>query len=347
MAKIVFGVCGVGSGHYTRSKVLLDHLNKKHELLIIAGLSAYDKLKKQYKNVAWVDGIEFGFKGNKITNLSTILKNLRKVSIRNYLNIKRLKNKIDEFKPDLIISDWELFTNVYARERKKKLINVDNEHFILYGKINLDTKYRIDYYKSYIISKLFNYGETIIIGLPGQKLRIHKNATIVNPIIKDEIKKLKNTNEDFIVVYKSISNYGKIIELLKIAKPTKFIVYGFDVEKEEDNIIFKIFSEEEFLKDLARSKGVILDGNMTLISEAIYLNKPMLVLPLKNYFEQILNASYVKNNKFGIMAEELNLEILNQFLIGLEKFNKKTYEPGNETLIKKVDSIIEERKWEK
>ena len=45
--RILYGVCGVGAGHYSRSKILIEYLlKKKHELFIIGGLSAYDYLKK-------------------------------------------------------------------------------------------------------------------------------------------------------------------------------------------------------------------------------------------------------------------------------------------------------------
>ena len=341
MTKILFGVCGVGAGHYIRSKVIIDHLSKKHEILIIAGLSAFTYLKKQYKNVYWVDGIEFGIKDDKIVSLNTLTKNLKKISIKNYLNLKRLKKKVEEFKPDIVISDWELFTTLYARDKKLKTISVDNEHFILYGQIKFDKKYRLDYYKTYLVSKLFKYGESIVIGLPGQKLRNEREATIVNPIIRRELTHLKPKNEGHILVYKSITNNQKLIDLFKKTK-ARFIVYDCESEITEGNVQFKKFEEKQFLKDLANCRGVITTGGITLISEAIYLKKPLLVIPIKKHFEQILNAEYVKEHNLGMMIEDLDLKTLNVFLLNLERFATKKYEPGNKILFEIIEHKIKE-----
>ncbi len=339
MAKIVFGVCGVGAGHYIRSKVIIEHLSKKNDLIIIAGLNSYEKFKKHYKNVYLVDGLEFGLRENKIVTLTTIIKNLKKISIKNYLNIKRLKNKLDDFKPNIIISDWELFTNLYARDKKLNLISIDNEHFILYGLINFEKKYRLDYYKTYLFSKLFNYGKAIIIGLPGQKLR-QENMYIVNPILRKEIVKLKIKNDGHILVYPSIVKNEKLIELLKNIK-ARFILYNYNYNnKIEGNIIFKKFDEKEFLKDLASSRGIITTGGFTLISEATYLKKPLLVMPIKNHFEQILNAQYVKENNLGMIMEEPNSRTIEIFLLNLERFGTKKYEPGNKKLFRLLDEMI-------
>ena len=86
MARILYGVCGVGAGHYTRSKILLEYLIKKHEVIIIGGLAAYSYLRKYFDNVHYVEGLEFEFKENKVLAVSTIIKNLRKK--------KKKKNKI-------------------------------------------------------------------------------------------------------------------------------------------------------------------------------------------------------------------------------------------------------------
>ena len=214
---------------------------------------------------------------------------------------------------------------------------------MLYGKIKLDTKYRIDYYKAYLIAKLFKYGETIIIGLPGQKLRNEKEASIINPLLRKEILKLKDGRNNNILVYKSITINNNLIDLLKKVA-AKFIVYGESIENIDENITFKKFEEKEFLKDLANCKGVITTGGLTLISEAIYLKKPLLIIPIRNHFEQILNALYIKENNMGLISDNLDQRTLEIFLLNLEKFNKINYKPGNKKLFDILDNEIKKLK---
>ena len=63
--RILYGVCGVGAGHYSRSKILIEYLlKKKHELFIIGGLSAYDYLKKDFENVYYAKGLQIALNNN-------------------------------------------------------------------------------------------------------------------------------------------------------------------------------------------------------------------------------------------------------------------------------------------
>ncbi len=55
----------------------------------------------------------------------------------------------------------------------------------------------------------------------------------------------------------------------------KFIIYGFYKNKNLGNVILKDFSEKEFYGDLSACKAVITNGGFTLISEALYLKKPV------------------------------------------------------------------------
>ena len=83
MARILFGLCSVGLGHVIRSKILIDHLIKKHDLFIVAGHNSYTYLRKYYGNrVHNIEGLELVFRKNMVLSLRTLLKNLRKSESR-------------------------------------------------------------------------------------------------------------------------------------------------------------------------------------------------------------------------------------------------------------------------
>src|SRR3989344_6063018 len=155
MAKILFGVCGVGYGHAVRSKILLDYLTKKNNVMVIAGLVAYDYLKANFKNVNRVDSLEFAFKDNKVLTLNTVLKNIGKISKKNYYSLKRLKTKIDHFAPEVIISDFEPFSIYYGKDRKLKILGFDNEHYLIEGKLDVPEKYKIEFLKNRFVVSFY------------------------------------------------------------------------------------------------------------------------------------------------------------------------------------------------
>ena len=123
-----------------------------------------------------------------------------------------------------------------------------------------------------------------------------------------------------------------------------FIVYGFNIEKVEKNITFRKFNEDQFFKDLGSCKAVLTNGGFTLISESIYLKKPVLSIPVKGQFEQILNAIYLERLGYGEFHEELSVDVILNFLSNLDIYNKslKSYsQDGNKALLKELDNLIE------
>jgi UDP:flavonoid glycosyltransferase YjiC (YdhE family) len=82
----------------------------------------------------------------------------------------------------------------------------------------------------------------------------------------------------------------------------------------DGNLVYRPFSEKGFIDDLRTARAVIAGGGYTLMSEAVYLRKPVLSLPVQGQFEQVLNALYLEKLGYGMYAPELTLERLRDFL---------------------------------
>jgi UDP-N-acetylglucosamine:LPS N-acetylglucosamine transferase len=63
---------------------------------------------------------------------------------------------------------------------------------------------------------------------------------------------------------------------------------------------------------------VVAGGGFTLMSEAVYLHKPMLSVPVPGQFEQVLNALYLQRLHFGMYAPTLTESALDAFLGNLK-----------------------------
>ena len=86
-------------------------------------------------------------------------------------------------------------------------------------------------------------------------------------------------------------------------------IYGLRRDLTEDlvdgNLRYRPFSEATFIDDLRTCRAVIAGGGFTLMSESVYLHKPMLSVPLAGQFEQVLNALYLQKLGYGTYAPEL------------------------------------------
>ena len=95
------------------------------------------------------------------------------------------------------------------------------------------------------------------------------------------------------------------------------------MDKTEDNLIFRKFNEDIFYEDFRTAKAVITNGGFTLISEAIYLKKPIYSIPALGNFEQILNGYYVEKLSYGEYNEQMDIDSIIKFLNKLDIYQKK------------------------
>ena len=111
----------------------------------------------------------------------------------------------------------------------------------------------------------------------------------------------------------------------------------------EDSLRFRPFGEASFVDDLRTAAGVIAGGGFTLMGEAVYLGRPMLAVPIKQQFEQILNARYLEREGYGLAADELDAPTLGRFVEGLPDFERalsRYKQDGNSDLLRALDESL-------
>ena len=112
---------------------------------------------------------------------------------------------------------------------------------------------------------------------------------------------------------------SELLEVFTKFKDQTFIIYGYDKAEQKDNCIFKKRSTENFLSDLAHCRGVIASAGFSLLSECLYMRKKMLLMPVANQYEQIINAHYTEKFGLGIATENLNVQAVHRFFGELNK----------------------------
>lgn len=344
MVKILFGVAGEGRGHYTRSKVIIDYLSKKHEVMIAGGGKAYKHLKKDHKNLVRISSLHIYYMNNAVSNIGTAFLNISN-SLRHISSIAKLKKIFSKFKPDIVISDFEPFTNYVALLHNIPSITIDNEHVITKSEIKFDNRFLADYLKSVSVIKsiILKARYHLVTSFFFPKLK-DKKTFLFPPVLRDNVLKARPQNKNHILVYQTSKTFKKLVPtLLKVNE--KFIIYGLDREKKYKNLVFKEFNEDDFFKNLANCKAVIQNGGFSLMTEAIHLGKPVLSIPVRKQFEQILNAIYLQRVGYGEFRKNISVKIVNNFIskINVYRKNLKKYEKqNNDLLFRKLDKIIKE-----
>ena len=82
------------------------------------------------------------------------------------------------------------------------------------------------------------------------------------------------------------------------------------------------------------------------MSEAVYLGKPVLAIPLRGQFEQLMNARYLEREGYGLCAQEVTQETVGRFIEGLDGFERAlgSYEQeGNRVTLETVERLAAEQ----
>lgn len=346
--KVVFYcVCGEGMGHAIRSGVILERIKEHYDIHIFSSDRAYSYLNSKFDNVYEIGGFNTVYINNKVNNLKTLSNALK----RNPTNIKvgyeKLYKKARELRPDVIVTDFEIYATMVSKMLHIPLISLDNIHMITQTKIHYPADKRMEMLKAKGVIKTYVVKPKIHIltSFFYPKVRPRKHAVIYPPVIREDILRLEPSNEDHVIVYQTSRESVKLINKLKTLSDEKFIVYGFNKNEVDGNLTFKTFNEDEFYDDFASSKAVICNGGFTFISEAICLKKPIYSVPAQGNFEQTLNGYYVQRLGYGEYHESMNARKIKNFLDNLQKYQDKldtVKKTDNEGIIKELMYRIEQ-----
>lgn len=343
--RIIYAACGEGMGHAIRTSVILDHLKDDNEVMVFASERAYDFLSQKFDDVYRIYGFNTVYENNAVNDKKTFINAMKYLPRDVKDNIRLLYGIANKFKPDLIISDFEFYSNILSKIIRVPMISIDNMHVITQCKIDVPKKFSRDKLKAEGVVRSFiqRPQKYIITSYFYPEVKNTEKVSIFPPILRKEILELKPVKGDNVLVYQTSSSNLELIDLLKKFEEN-FIIYGFDRDAVEDNLTYRKFNEDQFFEDLGSCKAVIANGGFTLLSEAIYLKKPVLSVPVKGQFEQILNALYLEKLGYGEFHEQLSVEVLENFLKNLEKYDEalKTYtQNGNKSILGEIDRQIE------
>jgi uncharacterized protein (TIGR00661 family) len=345
--KILYGVPGEGMGHATRSRVIIEHLLKEHDVKVVSSNRAFKFLHGLFGDrVIEINGFHLAYNNSKVSKLKTLTSTLKTAPKNLVFNYKKYSALKDSFTPDLVISDYESFTFLFAKTNDIPLLSIDNIQIL--SRCELDIKIPSSERSNYQIAKTITQAK-----VPGAfdylittffYPEIKKTpTTLVPPIVRKTIEEAKPTKGEHILVYQTSTSQGNLISILQELKKETFYVYGFNKSENHGNVILKPFSEAGFIEDLASAKAVIANGGFSLISECVYLHKPVCSIPIQNQFEQFVNAAYIEKLGYGRHFHEFHPDSIKAFLYGLSDFEKNLEgyrQKGNEELFRKLDAAI-------
>jgi uncharacterized protein (TIGR00661 family) len=143
---------------------------------------------------------------------------------------------------------------------------------------------------------------------------------LVGPIVRPEIERAVTSRGDHVLVYQTASGDPRLLPSLTATRGARFVVYGLGREARMENVELRSFDEQRFVRDLASARAVIANGGFTTLSEALYLGKPVLSVPMRYQGEQELNAAWLSALGLGATARRFSPAVVAGFLARLDHY---------------------------
>lgn len=283
--KILYAIQGTGNGHISRAGDIIAALQKKGTVdVLVSGTESDLPLPIAPKFIC--KGLSFVFGKNGGVDILATYKKARLK--RFYDEIKQLSVKdydivINDFEP---VSAWACKLHgipCVALSHQVAVLNKNSprpKNFDPIGKIILKN------YAPYTLSFGFHF-------LPYDK-------RIFTPVIRQEVRKLIPTDDNHYTVYLPSYSDKKILKVLSKLKETNWEVFSKNTPEfyQQDHIKVFPIKSDTFINSMASSSGVLCGAGFETPAEALYLDKKLLVIPMKNQYEQQCNAAALK--KMGV-----------------------------------------------
>lgn len=345
MARIIYGVQGNGRGHAIRALTIARRF-PAHEFLFLTHTDGIPVLNRQYRTVKCPNP-ETPVRGHRVAGLDMAKSNLRFWARRNRI-LKSVVDLFEDFRPDVAVTDYEHFVPVAARKLGVPCLSIDHQHIVTSWNHEVPVSQVPSYVGAFVAARAFfsSASEYLVVSFfQPPRPRTDMPAKHVPPLLRDLVLERDKTEGEHVLAYQSTSTFGKFLPFLRsTGRPV--IVYGLNSAGRDGNVIFREFSEEDFLTDLASCSYVICGGGHTLISEALHFGKPVISFPIGSIFEQFLNAHYLQKLGYGMCLMGFNPgeKVIRSFEKSLDRFRENIRREnfcGNEEIFGLVRHFIE------
>ncbi len=279
--KILYAIQGTGNGHLSRSMDIVPLLKKMGDVdVLVSGIQGDLNLPFPIKYKLHGFGFIFG-KAGGVDMWATFLKS----RFRKF--IKEIKDlPIDKY--DMVINDFEPVSAWACYLANKPCIGLSHQAAVLHEKAPLPTD-------TDMIGRLVLKNYAPVTAQYGFHFKsIDKN--IYTPVIRQQVRDQEVSNKGHYTVYLPAYDDKRLIKRLTEFKDVQWDVFSKHNKKvlKHKNVSIQPIDNKAFIKSMASSAGVLCGAGFETPAEALFLKKKVLAIPMKNQYEQQLNAAMLK-----------------------------------------------------
>ena len=336
--KFLFIVQGEGRGHMTQAISMRDMLLRNgHEVAeVLVGKSQVREIpqffyEKIHTQVSTYESPNFSVSQNNkgIKIYRSILHNIAKLKVHKQ-SISFIRKKIKEHQPDVVLNFYEMLAGItwFLYRPKVRYICLGHQFLLLHPEFVFPKGHKVQIFGLNLLTRLTAFKAEKMLGLsfvPMPDLP-KKKLFVVPPILRQEVLSLTPGNGGYLLGYMLNAGYSE--EIMRWHKKHPELEAHFFWDKKdapedlevEPNLYFHRLSDVKFLAYMKDCIGFSSTSGFESICEAMYLRKPVLMVPTAGHIEQRCNSVDAVRAGAGIALESFDMDKL---LAYIPTYNKE------------------------
>jgi uncharacterized protein (TIGR00661 family) len=330
--KYILAVQGEGRGHMTQALSMYDMLIEEGHTVcaVILGSSGtrdvpkffFEKIKSPIIQLQSPNFV--ADKKNKSINVpKSVIHNFKKLKTFRG-SLKTIDALMKEHQPDVVINFFDLLIGLYYRFYKPqaKLICVAHQYIYFHPDFEFPEGHWLDKAAIKFYTRLTATRSSKNLGLSFYKIHTsNAEVVVVPPLLRKEIFLLEPKKEDFYLIY--LVNSGYFEEVLAWHKTHPEITLhcftdapdkiNANYEFDQTKLFVHAINDTLFLEMMGKARGLASSAGFESVCEAMYLGKPVLMVPIHGHYEQFCNSRDAYKAGAGIFSDNFDLSKLTNF----------------------------------
>lgn len=324
--KILFIIQGEGRGHLTQALSLRQKLTGEgHQIVgVLVGKSPArcipefftEKINAPLYNFESPNFLPTA-KNKQVNLLGSIGYNL--LRLHKYLgSIRYIDRMIKETEADVVVNFYELLTGLtYLFTRPKAvMICIAHQYLFLHPDFSFPKLNTVSLFLLKFFTRVTAIGATKKLALSFRKMREVSNdkIVVVPPLLRKEVVNRSSRKGNYLHGYLLNSGFSEEVKAWHTEHPDVPMHIFWDkrgaeeTTKVDDTLSFHQLNDIRFVKYMAGAKAYATTAGFESVCEAMYLNKPVLMVP--THIEQACNAYDASLSGAGVIADRFDLDAL-------------------------------------
>lgn len=321
--RFLFIIQGEGRGHLTQAISFAQLIRSQgHELVsVLVGKSKRRELPDFFQReilapIQLVESPNFecDTQEKKINLSKTIWKNSLRLPLF-WKSLLAIDQEVKTCQPDVILNFYDLLGGFYNLVFKPKshFWAIGHQYLIWNPDFHFAPNRRLEKYLFKLNTQLTAMGADQVLALsflPPKKSS--SKIRVVPPLIRREVAVLNPCQGDFYLAYMVNPGYSEeVIHFAMLYPHLKIRAYwdkkgASEVEFPLPNLSFHRINDRTFLEDMAACKGLVCTAGFESVCEAMYLDKPVMLIPVAGQYEQACNALDAEASGVGIASVDFD-----------------------------------------